>query len=303
MIYVTQGHEKGVGLEIFFKSFINLEGNNQENFTLITFAETLKSNLESLSLKFKIDDNKLILDHVQLKLILLTNKNEPESTTALLFAINICNENDILLTLPTSKDQILLNNKVLSGHTELFRSYYNQPDLPMTFLSHDSNFLLLTDHISLDKVLPTLSDKNFILSKIRLCINNMPHDRNIREVFFAGFNPHCGENGIIGTHDKIITNVLDILKLEYPTIKFHPMMAADTIHFQIKDKSQLFIFGYHDQGLGIFKQRYGLSGINFTQGLPYKRVSVDHGTAFDLWGKNKANSIGMNFLLNEIKNW
>ena len=303
MIYVSQGHERGVGLEIFLKSFSKLSTTYQNNLILFCNIETLKIQMRLLGYDFNITPTSIFYQSCELKIRRISNLNLPQSTDALLEAMNLCKSSDILLTLPTSKDQIILNKKVLSGHTELFRSYYNMPNLPMTFLSHDSNFLLLTDHISLDKVLPTLSNKDYILDKIRICLENFPIDRNINEVYFAGFNPHCGENGVIGEHDRIINEVLDMLKIEYKHIHFHQMMAADTIHFNIKNKNQLFIFGYHDQALGIFKQRYGLSGINFTQGLPFKRISVDHGTAFDLYGKNCADTVGMDFLLEEIKNW
>ena len=56
---------------------------------------------------------------------------------------------------------------------------------------------------------------------------------------------------------------------------------------------------YHDQGLAQFKSMYGLIGLNITLGLPFLRLSVDHGTAFDLYGKNKANVSGMLFLLKQ----
>ena len=79
--------------------------------------------------------------------------------------------------------------------------------------------------------------------------------------------------------------------------------SGDTMHFNRENINQLLIYPSHDQGLGVFKALYGLIGINFTANLPVRRVSVDHGTAFDLYGKDEAKTAGMEFLLSEVENW
>ena len=134
-------------------------------------------------------------------------------------------------------------------------------------------------------------------------LNNISNIRNIKEVYFSGINPHCGEDGNISITDIIINAAIKKLVLSFPDIDFHEMLPGDTLHFSIKNKEQLFVYAFHDQGLAPFKLKYGLTGINLSLGLPFKRVSVDHGTAFNLYGKNQANYNGMLYLLDEVKNW
>ena len=294
MIWVTQGHENGIGLEIFLKAILCFNTNYQKQFTLIVNEDDLKSNLKNSNLKIDQFD-------IDFKFFECDN-HLPHSTISLDLALGLCKPTDILLTLPTSKDQLYYNNNQVNGHTEYFRFHYKNPKINMAFLAHDSNFLLLTDHVAIGEITGLLT-LEYIVEKVKLALTSFPDSRAIKEVFMAGINPHCGEGGLISKDDEILNKAIEILKNEYPNIIFHSPIAGDTIHFHIKDKSQLFIFPGHDQGLGIFKQRYGLTGINYTQGLPFKRVSVDHGTAFDLYGKNKADYIGMLYLLDEISTW
>ena len=93
-------------------------------------------------------------------------------------------------------------------------------------------------------------------------------------------------------------DILDLEKL-YGHIFSGPFSGDTLHHHQRLDKKQLFVYMYHDQGLAQFKSQYGLIGLNITLGLPFLRLSVDHGTAFDLYGKNKANISGMLFLFKQ----
>ena len=216
--------------------------------------------------------------------------------------MNIISKNDIFLTLPSNKSEILLENVLVPGHTEYFRKYFSNNNLTMNFLSKSENVLLLSDHISISEVQNYLTHSN-ILNKVSTSLDNFPSNRDLKEVFFAGINPHCGESGQISTFDRILDQVIIDLRAQYLHIKFHRPLAADTLHFKFNNSEQLFVYGHHDQGLGPFKLKNGLIGINLTLGMPFKRVSVDHGTAVDLHGKNIANYQGMLFLLNEILGW
>lgn len=292
MIYTTQGHQLGVGLEIFLKS-IHQNNFNLENHVLICFKESLLKTLSTLNFDFTIKDNVLSFDGFELKLDLIKKIENTETIDCLLKALSLANKADIIHTLPSSKDQFKLNNKNFKGHTDFFSDYYSK-NIAMSFLGPDSNFLLLTDHIAIDEVYNQLKDLD-LERKIQETIKGFPKSRKINAMYFAGINPHVGEDGIISKQDNLIKDLAS---------KFNGSVhSGDTMHFHIKDKSQLFIYPFHDQGLGVFKALYGLRGINFSANLPVKRVSVDHGTAFDLYGKNCADISGMNFLLSEIENW
>ena len=192
------------------------------------------------------------------------------------------------------------NELQCNGYTEYLRHYYNK-DLTMNFVSIDENVLLLTDHISLQEVSPRLT-KEYILNQIKISLSTFP--KRIDYLYLSGINPHAGEGGLISSQDLILEDVIKELKSSFPNISFFGPLPSDTIHVSKSfQQNELTVYCYHDQGLNPFKLRNGFTGINLTLGLPFRRVSVDHGTAFSLYGKNKANYQGMLYLLNEIKKW
>lgn len=300
MIYVTQGHEEGIGLEIFIKSFLLINKNFQENFKLFCFKKSLTNTLTHINIDFEIKDTYLIINNSCLKLEFQNRQKFSESNTCILGALKDINPSDILLTLPTSKDQFSLNNKTLNGHTEFFREYFNDQSISMNFISNNFNVCLLTDHISISDVEDTLTEE-FIIQRINSSLESFKNLLDINEVIFSGINPHNGEDGLISNKDKIISNVINNLKNKLTDIKFHGPYPADTIHSQGFNNDKLFVYAYHDQGLNPFKLYNGLVGINISFGMPFIRVSVDHGTAFDLFGKNSASYNGMSYLLNFLQ--
>lgn len=303
MIYISQGHEKGIGLEVFLKSFICLNKNQHKKYLLFVNQKDLLSNLNNLKIEYEITQNNLVISNSILQCEFFeTIQNISNSTLSLSKAMEKCGSKDILLTLPTSKDQLTLNSQQVNGHTEFFRKHFKLEEIAMSFLGENSNFLLLTDHISIDAI-PKALNLNFIVSKVSIGIMGFVNQRKIKEVYFSGINPHCGESGYISKEDQVIDKAINELKIKFPDIIFHEQQAGDTLHFNIRNKHQLFIYASHDQGLAPFKLKYGLTGINYSIGLPFRRVSVDHGTAFSLFGKNQANYIGMLYLLNEIDTW
>lgn len=302
MIRVTQGHEKGVGLEIFVKAALCLHPDQQKSLSLYCFKESLIKTLNSLALPFGIMDDELHILSCKIKLRLL-NGGVSQTSKALSLAIEDMETSDILLTLPSSKDQILSeNSKTYKGHTDFFREIYPNSNIVMSFVSPKLNSLLLTDHISLSQVEQALSPSKFI-DIIRVGLTGLRGIRTIQKVFIAGVNPHCGENGIISSFDNTLVKPIQELQAEFGDIDFNGLIPGDTILFNPISPEHLFVFPSHDQALAPFKLYNGLTGINLTLGLPYRRVSVDHGTAFDLYGKNTAGYQGMLYLLNELFDW
>ena len=292
MIYVTQGHERGIGLEIFLKSFLLLSKEEKEGVTLIVNESELDTNLLDLRLSKKnFKDLKIVFPKPTSK--------DPSSTSSLLFALEIIRPSDILITMPTSKDQLIYENKNMAGYTEFFRSYYKNPNISMTFKGISQNVLLITDHIALKDVATTIN-KKLIVDKTNTTIEfYKKYFYAFDEIIFSGINPHVGENGILGKEDFIIKDAINDLKILH-SLEFSGPFSGDTLHMHINDnKKQLFVYMYHDQGLSQFKSHHGLIGLNISMGLPFLRLSVDHGTAFDLYGKNKANVAGMIFLFKQ----
>lgn len=303
MILVTGGHEKSIGLEVFLKSFLLLTLDQKKEFHLFTDQGALESNLKFLGIKYLIKDDELLLGSGNLKLTLFDKSkySTPASTVSLLKAIDIIDiHRDILITLPTSKDQLFLEGEQQKGHTDFFRNLYNSDHLGMNFFSPEEKILLITDHLPLKNVANALSPDLIYYKTAHSILGYEQFFSGIDEVILAGLNPHAGENGLLGAEEENILKAITKLEETFSRIKFIGPLPGDTLHFEKKkDKSQLFVYMYHDQGLASFKARFGLTGINLTFGLPFLRMSVDHGTAFALYGKNAANYLGQYYLLNQ----
>lgn len=311
MIIVSQGHEQGIGLEIFLKSFSLLSKEEQEYVTLITHSQTLKAHLQELNIKYSISSQKknyhLNLSNNILKVYFFDeqkkyqNQNLSQTMGALLCSMDHVSEKDILITLPSSKDQFLKKDgpgqkqeqeqrTYHLGHTEFFRHHYNQDHLPMFFYSSNYQLLLLSDHLPLKDV-STYLTTDLIVKKVSITLEQAPYYNIVlREVIVAGLNPHAGEDGLLGHEEEKIIEALHILKEKFPKHNIiGPYPADSLLSSQSLSPETLIVYPYHDQGLTPFKTTNSLLGINITFGLPYLRMSVDHGTAFDLKGKNKAN--------------
>ena len=290
MIYVTQGHEKGIGVEIFLKSFLLLTSSQQKKICLISTQKVLEDNLKICRLK---------ASHLKNLNIDIVSEIPSGSTSSLARALSLIKPSDILVTLPTSKDQLSLKGKDTAGYTEYFRQYYNSKDISMCFKGIQQNVLLVTDHVSLANVSTTI-DENLIYNKAKQTIECFKkYFFSLDELIFSGINPHVGENGLLGHEDKVISPAIQRLKTKYPEKNFIGPVSGDTLHMHENfAKKQLQVYMFHDQGLSTFKSKHGFIGLNITMGLPFLRLSVDHGTAFDLYAKNSANISGMIFLFN-----
>ena len=295
MIIVTQGHEQGIGPEVFIKAILTSGDKLSQNILFVGFAQSLESTLKKLNLPYKIDESGFEIGARTIRAHWLKKVNISESFTALTYGMSLCEKGGhILFTLPTSKDQF---PKGLSGHTEYFRSHYKLPELGMFFLSPELKVLLLSDHIPLREV-PQLSEK-ILTQRIELALKTLEKWKwSVTRVLVAGINPHAGEQGLIGDEDqKLRTSIKNLSpKFKLPILGPYP---GDTMQLEQKSPNDLLIYPYHDQGLGIFKSLQGFIGANVTLGLEYPRFSPDHGTSFSLFGKNKADYRGCSYALAE----
>ncbi len=290
MIYVTQGHEKSIAMEIFLKSFLKLSPSEQKKIVLVCQKKVYEENLSLLNLSCQNFQN--------LNLVEIESKGLSLTLTSLKKALELIKEKDILVTLPTSKDQLHELGVHHMGYTEYLRAMSGKPELAMTFKADEEFVLLMTDHIPLRAVTQILT-KDYIQKKLAIVIEEyQKYFSSLEEVIVAGINPHAGEGGLLGDEDQEVFEALEKLKKSYPQISFIGPLSGDTLHFKQNIKrSQLMVYMYHDQGLPSFKARHGLKGINMTLGLPFLRMSVDHGTAFELYGKNQASEEGCQYVL------
>ena len=162
---------------------------------------------------------------------------------------------------------------------------------------NDFRIILATRHIPLNRVSKELQ-KNFH-KVIKHSIELLGTVFNIKSpsIGIAGLNPHAGENGLIGDEESTWMNeIIKSFRNSYPEINLTDTLPADSILAQaarafLKGESvahDLYISAYHDQCLPLIKGIAGYNAINMTYGLPYIRVSVDHGCAFDIAGQGIA---------------
>jgi 4-hydroxythreonine-4-phosphate dehydrogenase len=293
MIHISQGHEKGIGLEVFLKSFLTIPVTNTDKILLHVFEKSLIKNLHSLKIDHTIIEDGVKISGRKLRTKWLKQKSEFQSTDSLNSCLNDIKKNDILITLPTSKDQLEINSTNLNGHTEFFRKYFNR-EVEMVFISPNHNLLLLTDHIPLKNVSDQFNELK-IVKIIERTIKSISKFRSINTVLLSGPNPHNGEGGRLGDEENKKFSSLDFKK----NISFE-IIPGDTIfnHFNVGPKT-LVVASFHDQGLAPFKNSNKFIGLNFTSGLDFLRFSPDHGTAFHLYGMNRANYFGMLYVLLE----
>ena len=203
------------------------------------------------------------------------------------------NEIDVLVTSPINKHSIKESEKKFIGHTEYFENTFDGNAL-MIMVSKSMKISFVTGHISLSKV-NTIISKEAIINTAKIFNTSLIQDFRIRKPKIAvlGLNPHAGENGMLGTEEnEVILPSIKKLK-EEGLIIFGPY-AADS--FFTKKNLKAFdgiISMYHDQGLPVIKSMGFGNTLNVTLGLPFIRISVDHGTAYEIAGKNKADFSSM----------
>ena len=198
------------------------------------------------------------------------------------------NEIDVLVTAPINKANIQSEHFNFPGHTDYLQQEL-QGDSLMLMISESLKVGLLTDHVAV-KDISTSITREVIEKKINTIHKTLIQDFGIAKPKIAvlGINPHTGDNGVIGNEDDTIMRpTLDNLRNNGKTV-FGPY-AADSFFGSANYKNfDVIIAAYHDQGLVPFKTLAFGSGVNYTAGLSHIRTSPDHGTAYDIAGKNKA---------------
>lgn len=210
------------------------------------------------------------------------------------------NTKSVLVTGPVSKYTINLAIKDFSGQTDEIAKWCNisPDDVIMLFVANDLRIALFTRHISL-KTVPSKITRNSLQNFIFLLNKELKKWFHIKnpKIGILGLNPHASEKGLFGSEeDKIISPV--IKRLSKSGLKVYGPLSPDATlaksgqDFTKKKKQSydVLVSLYHDQALPMFKAIAGMKGTNVTLGLPFLRVSVDHGTAFDIAGKNKASN-------------
>ena len=196
---------------------------------------------------------------------------------------------DVLVTAPINKQNIQSESFTFSGHTEYLQAMTGDPGVLMLMVSENLKVGVATGHIPLKEVSQSLSVEG-ILDKLRLLNLSLKNDFWIRKPKIAvlGLNPHAGDTGLLGDEENsIITPAIEAAVAEN-IFAFGPYPADGLFSGNQYHGFDGILAMYHDQGLIPFKHIAGEKGINFTAGLSVIRTSPDHGTAYDIAGKNLA---------------
>lgn len=202
---------------------------------------------------------------------------------------------DVMVTAPINKDTIQGDDFHFPGHTEYLESRIGEGNKALMILFDDHvRVALVTTHLPLAEV-PAAITKEAILEKLDIFNDSLKKDFGIIKPRIAvlSLNPHAGENGMLGTEEKeIITPAIEEAYAN-KTLAFGPYAADGFFGSGQYRHFDGVLAMYHDQGLAPFKTIAMDDGVNFTAGLPYVRTSPDHGTGYDIAGKNKANEASL----------
>ena len=195
---------------------------------------------------------------------------------------------DAIVTCPISKEAIHKAGYKYQGHTEILAKRTKTKNYAMLFVAKPFWVMLVTIHIPLKEVSRQLK-KSEVLRIIKLAQATLIK-AGVKQprIGVAGLNPHAGENGILGKEEKTIIAPA-VAAAKKAGINVSGSISPDVIFNQAKDgKFDLVVAMYHDQGLIPLKLLAFGKAVNVTAGLPFIRTSVDHGTGFDIAGKNLA---------------
>jgi 4-hydroxythreonine-4-phosphate dehydrogenase len=196
---------------------------------------------------------------------------------------------DALVTGPIHKSNAQSANFPFSGHTPFLMEKFEAQDVLMLLYHNDLRVALATEHIPIEKVASSITHE-VLQSKLTLLRDSLLKDFGIDKPRIAvlGLNPHAGDEGSIGSQEQnIIKPTVDQWQ-QNGHLVYGPY-SADAFFAKGNYKNFDGILAmYHDQGLIPFKTLANGEGVNFTAGLSVIRTSPDHGTAFDIAGKNLA---------------
>lgn len=199
-------------------------------------------------------------------------------------------EVDALVTAPINKHNIQSDDFNFPGHTEYLASQFTDGEALMFMVADSLRVGVVTGHIPISEVASAISEEK-ITTKLSQMYDSLQKDFNIRKPRIAvlGLNPHSGDQGVIGKEDKQVIMPAVQKSFESGKLIYGPYSADSFFASETCKQFDAVLAMYHDQGLIPFKTMSFNNGVNFTAGLSVIRTSPDHGTAYDIVGKNLAN--------------
>ena len=197
---------------------------------------------------------------------------------------------DALVTAPIHKKNIQSAEFNYSGHTPYLKAEFGVSDVVMLLVADNMRVGLVTEHVPVNEIAKHITKEN-IVSKLKIIHSSLQKDFGIDKPRIAvlGLNPHAGDEGLIGNEEEtIIKPAIKEAKQSHNILAFGSYSADAFFARGQYEKFDAVLAMYHDQGLIPFKSLAIGEGVNYTAGLNAIRTSPDHGVAFDIAGKGKA---------------
>ena len=312
VVGITQGDSNGIGYEVIIKSLA--DERILDSFTPVIYGSSkllgfYKKTLHNIE-KFDVNVIQSARD-AKPRTINLVNclpdsvyaepgQPSPEgakaAVTALERAVKDIKDDliDVLVTAPINKRGMNENGFNFTGHTEYLQNQFGANEVMMFMVSDQLKVGVVTGHIPLRDV-PGRITTEAILAKLRIMKRTLQMDFGVVEPTIAvlGLNPHCGDGGLIGDEEQnIILPAVQAAQKE-GIQAFGPYSPDGFFGLGHYSRYDATLAMYHDQGLAPFKSISFADGVNFTAGLPIVRTSPDHGTGFDLAGRDEADPRSM----------
>lgn len=305
-VAISVGDTNGIGLEVVLKTFTDQR--MLESCTPVLYASKQvcqfhikQNNIEIQDINYiasadqlkhgKINVVEIWPEKVWIEFGQATNEAGTAAFTSLKAAVKdlASNKTNVLVTAPINKATIQSEDFDFKGHTEYLANYANEEN-PLMILTNDNlRVALVSGHVPLKEV-PTVVSSELITNKLRVFSKSLNIDFGITRPRIAvlGLNPHNGDGGLIGDEESTIITPAINQAQEESILAFGPFPADGFFGSTNVKQYDGVLAMYHDQGLAPFKALAFGNGVNFTAGLPIVRTSPDHGTAFDIAGKDVA---------------
>lgn len=308
VIGITCGDLNGIGIELIIKTFS--DNRILEQCTPVIFASNkainfyrksvpdANFNYQSTKEFNRINPKQVNLfncweEEVSVNPGQLTNEGGKYAVLSLQTAVAALKQKHIdgLVTAPVHKKNIQSAEFSFTGHTPYLKSFFGVNDVAMMLCADDFRVAVVTEHIPVAEIVKHIT-KEKIISKLQIIHQSLQRDFGIDKPRIAvlGLNPHAGDEGLIGNEEETIIKPAIKEAKNNNMLVIGPYSADAFFARRSFERFDAVLAMYHDQGLIPFKTLATGDGFNYTAGLPVVRTSPDHGVAFDIAGKDKADN-------------
>jgi 4-hydroxythreonine-4-phosphate dehydrogenase len=302
---ITSGDANGIGPEVVAKALRKIGPKKNVQFILWRNSSFPRRDLERIKKSFKLVTVRSWAEALKTipksykELLDINSTGGPakwvEEAASACFFKHI----DAMATAPLSKPAVLASGLKDIGHTEILKRIAHVNQAYMTFFGKRFNVMVVTGHSPLRDIPGKITTESVVAAgraaaKLVQLLGKSGEIKTAKKpIALLGLNPHAGDQGLIGDEEiETLGPALEVLKKEGVAIE-GPLVPDAAFTPKNWDEYSLFLALYHDQGLIPFKAIHGQEGLHLTWGLPFVRTSVDHGTAFDIAGKDKADATSM----------